>query len=113
MQKVLETDTAQKIKFSIKNFFSKCGQIRRFLTEELLDEKLHFLYSVNLCQLSMMKPFYERYIHTKNSELFSQKRFIIDVLHSFINFQLMFHFCIFWGYRSETLVENIFSTAVK
>ena len=41
--------TAQKMKSSIKGFFSKCDQIRADLvtfTEEILDEKLHFLYSV-------------------------------------------------------------------
>ena len=34
--------TAQKIKFPIKGFFSKCDQIRKF-TEEILNEKFHFL----------------------------------------------------------------------
>ena len=44
---------AQKMKFSIKDFFSKCDQIRRFLvtlvtfTEEVLNGKLYFLCSVN------------------------------------------------------------------
>ena len=45
--------TAQKIKFSSKDFFSKCDQIRRKLqetlvtfTEEILNAKLRFLYSV-------------------------------------------------------------------
>ena len=32
------------MKFSNKNFFSKCDQIRRF-TEEILTGKLHFLCS--------------------------------------------------------------------
>ena len=42
------THTAQKMKFSIKNFFSKCDQIRWKLriwsnfTEEILNGKLHF-----------------------------------------------------------------------
>ena len=43
--------TAQKMTFSIKDFFSKCDQIRRILfpadllifTEEILNGKLHFL----------------------------------------------------------------------
>ena len=51
---VLSSFTVQKMKFSIKDFFSKCDQIRRKLifTEEILDEKLHFLCSVCLvCQL--------------------------------------------------------------
>ena len=43
--------TAQKMKFSIKDFFNKCNQIRSFLqfpvdlvtfTEEILNGKLHF-----------------------------------------------------------------------
>ena len=34
----------QKMKFSIKDFFSECKQIRS--TEEILNEKLHFLCSV-------------------------------------------------------------------
>ena len=49
----LLSNTAQKMKFSIKDFFSKCDQIRSFLetahlvifTEEILNEKLHFLCS--------------------------------------------------------------------
>ena len=40
--------TAQKMKFSIKDFFSKCDQIRRKLlvtfTEEILNGNLHFLF---------------------------------------------------------------------
>ena len=49
--------TAQKMKFPIKGLFSKCDQIRRKLriwsadlvtfTEEILNEKLHFLCSVH------------------------------------------------------------------
>ena len=43
--------TAQKMEFSIKNFFSKCDQIRSFradlvtFTEETLNGTLYFLYS--------------------------------------------------------------------
>ena len=42
--------TAQKMKFSIKDYFSKCDQIRKKLwtwlqTEEILNGKLHFLCS--------------------------------------------------------------------
>ena len=53
-------DTAQKIKLSIKDFFSKCDQIRIFLrispqipadfvifTEKILNGKLHYLCSLN------------------------------------------------------------------
>ena len=50
-------NTAQKIKFSIKDFFSKCDQTRSFLrpqffldlvafTEEILNETLHLLFNV-------------------------------------------------------------------
>ena len=38
-------NTTQKMKFSIKDFFSKCDQCVTF-TEEILNGKLHFLYSV-------------------------------------------------------------------
>ena len=45
--------TAQKMKFSIKDFSGKCDQIRSFFadlvtfTEEILNGKLHFLNSVS------------------------------------------------------------------
>ena len=42
------TVTAQKMKLSIKDFFSKCDQILADLatfTEEILNEKLHFFCS--------------------------------------------------------------------
>ena len=49
-------NTVQKMKFSIKDSFSKCDQIRRetadlvTLTEEILNGKLHFLCNViSLC----------------------------------------------------------------
>ena len=44
-------DTVQKIKFSMKDFFSKCDEIRKkpadlvTFTEEILYRKLHFLCS--------------------------------------------------------------------
>ena len=40
------SNTAQKMKLSIKHFFSKCDQIRWKLTEKILNGKLHFLFSV-------------------------------------------------------------------
>ena len=43
--KILNVNTAQKMKFSIKDFFSECDQI---CTEEILSGKLHFLCSVNI-----------------------------------------------------------------
>ena len=45
------------MKFSIKDFFSKCDQIRRkhaglvTFTEEILNGKLHFLYSEKYLEL--------------------------------------------------------------
>ena len=67
--------TAQKMMFSIKDFFSKCDQIRRNLqiwsvtfTEEILNGKPHFLCSVfEKCNLSkkqekrMVAPFSKSY----------------------------------------------------
>ena len=41
---VQDSHTAQKMKFSIKDFFSKCDQI----TEEILNGKLQFLCSVRI-----------------------------------------------------------------
>ena len=44
-------NAAQKMKFSIRDFFSKCDQIRSFFpdlvtfTEEILNGKLHFSWS--------------------------------------------------------------------
>ena len=48
--KTISIYTAQKMKFSIKGFFSKCDQTRRkhsvTFCEEMLNGKLHFLCSV-------------------------------------------------------------------
>ena len=53
MRIVLVVTLHKKIKFSIKNFFSKCDQMRPnfpadlvTFTEKILNEKLHFLCSV-------------------------------------------------------------------
>ena len=53
MRIVLVVTLHKKIKFSIKNFFSKCDQMRPnfpadlvTFTEKILNEKLHFLSSV-------------------------------------------------------------------
>ena len=45
--RVIALNTAQKIKFSIKDFLSKCDQTVDFgtFTEGILNGKLHFLYS--------------------------------------------------------------------
>ena len=59
----VSTHTAQKKKFSIQDFFSKCNQIRKeiadlvIFTEEILNGKLHFLCSAN----HMNKYLCERY----------------------------------------------------
>ena len=48
--------TVQKMRFSVKDFFSKCDQIRsilwmlQLLNEEILNGKLHFLWSVPTVQ---------------------------------------------------------------
>ena len=54
-------DTAQKIKFSIKDFFSKYDQIRRTadlvtFTEEILNGKIHFLCSVSSVYTGICSP---------------------------------------------------------
>ena len=47
------------MKFSVKDFFSKCDQIRKFLadlvtfTKEILNGKLQFLYSDTCFSLSL------------------------------------------------------------
>ena len=52
------TDTAQKMKFSIRDFFSKCDQIRMKLRiwphflKKILDAALHFLCSVKVMYIS-------------------------------------------------------------
>ena len=49
LNQISTSGTAQKMKFSIKDFFSKCDQIRRIpadlvlFTEEILNGKRHFL----------------------------------------------------------------------
>ena len=51
--------TAQNMKFSIRDFFSKCDQIRlRKFTEEIFHGKLHFLCSVK--KLYLNQPVFEQ-----------------------------------------------------
>ena len=51
LSELLKLDTAQKVKFSIQDFISKCDQIRTAdldtFTEEVLNRKLHLLCSEN------------------------------------------------------------------
>ena len=58
-----------KMKFSIKNFFSKCDQIKFpadlvTFTKDILNEKLHFLCNVSVAtasiDISNFMKFYER-----------------------------------------------------
>ena len=56
------------MKFSIKDFFSKCDQIRRKLdlvtfTEEIVNGKLHFLCSVLSSKEKCLASAYCRIIH--------------------------------------------------
>ena len=65
---------AQKIKFSIKNFFSKCGQISRKLrtwslviyTKEMLNGKLHFLCIVLKMNFMVYGQFWNTGLFTIN-----------------------------------------------
>ena len=52
--RIVRINTAQKMKFSIKDFFNKCDQIRSklllkesLITEGISNGKFHFLCSVN------------------------------------------------------------------
>ena len=53
-QTLLRANTVQKIKFSIKDFFSKCDQIRRklriwsYLLKKIPNGNIHFLYNETL-----------------------------------------------------------------
>ena len=66
--------TAQKMKFSIKDFFSKCDQIRMetadlvTFTEEILNGKLRFLCSV--CQ-THLEAFIQRVTSRNESKMIS------------------------------------------
>ena len=67
MFRSLHPITAQKMEFSIKNFFSKCDQIRMktadlvTLAEEILNEKLNFLLSLK-CIASAFEDSYLKFI---------------------------------------------------
>ena len=56
-EELSQSSTTQKLKFSIKDFFSKCDQIRRKLTEEILfcGVETVFLYAETL-----LSPFAEK-----------------------------------------------------
>ena len=42
-------NTAQKVKFSVKDFFSKCDQIRSFLRNSLMETSFFKQYYIHLC----------------------------------------------------------------
>ena len=79
MKHKISNHTAQKMNFSIKDFFSKCDQIRRkwdiwsHLLKKSLMEKLHFLCSVidnrshNILTLLI-------YLHNKFDKITADKR---------------------------------------
>ena len=59
------SNTAQKMKFSIKDFFSKCDQIRSFLRiwshllKKLLMENFMFCLVKSICQMSILNGTWE------------------------------------------------------
>ena len=76
------TNTAQKMKFSIKDFFRKCDQIRRTadlvtFTEEILNGKINLLYREKykedyqrVCKLLKPQNIYRRFASLmKNSKM--------------------------------------------
>ena len=65
-EELSQSSTTQKMKFSIKDFFSKCDQIRRKLTEEILFRGVEtvFLYAQTL-----LSPFAEKTLRaTRNKK---------------------------------------------
>ena len=70
--------TAKKMKFSIKDFFSKYDQIlKKSFTEEILNGKLHCLCSVILLWLSLVNIEFKKGPNTYPLE-------IIDLLNKII-----------------------------
>ena len=58
------SNTAQKMKFSIKDFFSKCDQIRRKLvtfTEEILNGNFIFRAVLNTYHIIYLPTYYIKY----------------------------------------------------
>ena len=73
------TCTALKIKPSIKDFLNKCDQIRRKLTEEILNGKLHFLCSVEentrRTPSKIIKVIQLPFLHTNSDNLHCKRLF--------------------------------------
>ena len=87
----LFTDTAQKMKFSIKDFFSKCDQIRRFLKKSSMENSI-FLCNENSFFFSF---------------LFSDYCFCIIWL---VNSHILSTLCFFWG---EPSFGSLFSLSAS
>ena len=101
--------TAQKIKFSINNFFSKSDQIADLVTftGEILNGKLHFfvqecsLANVEMKKCNVRSVYLSRYIVMEKSLQYSLSSMFLVVLATFRiydsstldHFRHMFHFC--------------------
>ena len=59
--------TAQKMRFSIRDFFSKCDQIKVTFTEEILNGKPHFL-----CSEESYLSFFMEHFHYADTVLFNK-----------------------------------------
>ena len=91
---------AQKVKFSIKDFFSKCYQIRRriwiwsHLLRKILNAKLHFLCSVYLAkEKSTLKFFKSKLTYLVKTDFLYIKMLIlmsILVCHRYFNMTRIF-----------------------
>ena len=74
-------DAAQKMNFSIRDFFRKCDQIRRELrylitfTEEISNGKLYFLCSAKICELHL-RCLINIKLWSKYTESWKQKKLV-------------------------------------
>ena len=75
--------TEQKMKLPIKDFFSRCNQIPRKLTEEIINGKLHFL-----CSLSKVNKSSEQKGELPALAKFGKKRWLkgkfLEVIDAFL-----------------------------
>ena len=103
--RTLTAGTAQKIKFSIKNFFSKCDQIRNFqqIWSHVLKKSL--MESLNFCALRgvframsniYVKLFYKNNVHFKNLVKVSNYRQIVILMVTWC-----YYMNISWYFRSS------------
>ena len=111
----LFTDTAQKMKFSIKDFFSKCDQIHRnlriwlHLLKKSLMENFIFLCNENLlhCLLVVATSLCYFLLFRVLSFLFSDYCFCILWL---VNSHILSTLCFFWG---EPSFGSLFSLSAS